>query len=201
MIIDVKFTTMKKQLISIVIALISFAHIYSQEYSVDIPNTSSIYAAQKQSNWCWAACNQMLLSAQDIDESQENQSIKVFGTVINREAGDNYELAKVGLSGIYQDSSGNTVKIVPYVSYLYKKNTNDPIVIINKLNDGIPLVMATTTHGRVCVGVDYIKNGSYYQITKLRLLDPNSDSSEIIEYTMQQFIIEGLIGFMTYKVQ
>jgi hypothetical protein len=191
--------SMRKQLIFSLITLISFAGVYCQENSVDIPNTSSIYAAQKQSNWCWAACNQMLLSAQDIDESQENQCAKVFGKVINRGAENNYELAKIGLGGIYQNSNGNTVKIVPYVSYLYEKNANDPIVIINKLNDGIPIVMATTLHGRVCVGVDYIKNGSYYQITRLRLLDPNLDSSEIIEYTMQQFIRDGLIGFMTYK--
>ena len=193
---------MKKQLILILFASFFVLQTYSQEFSVDIPNASSIYAAQTQTSWCWAACNQMLLSAKDIDESQENQSTKVFGTVVNRGAGNNYELAKVGLGGTYQNNSGSTVRIVPYVSYLYQRNANDPIVIINHLNDGIPLVMATAQHGRVCVGVDYIQNGSHYQITKLRLLDPNpSGSSDPIEYTMQQFLQEGLIGWMTYNVR
>ena len=193
---------MKKQLILILFASFFVLQTYSQEFSVDIPNASSIYAAQTQTSWCWAACNQMLLSAKDIDESQENQSTKVFGTVVNRGAGNNYELAKVGLGGTYQNSSGSTVRIVPYVSYLFQRNANDPIVIINHLSDGIPLVMATSQHGRVCVGVDYIQNGSHYQITKLRLLDPNpSGSSDPIEYTMQQFLQEGLIGFMTYNVR
>ena len=193
---------MKKQFILILFASFFFLQTYSQQYSVDIPGASSLYAKQKMDNWCWAACNQMLLSAKDINESQENQSTKVFGAVVNRGAGSNYELAKTGLGGTYQNSSGNTVRIVPYTSYLSQRNSNDPIVIINHLNDGVPLVMATVQHGRVCVGVDYVKNGQYYQITKLRLLDPSPNgSSNIIEYTMQQFLQEGLIGFMTYNVR
>ena len=193
---------MKKHLILILFALFFSLQIYSQEYSVDIPNASSLYAKQKMENWCWAACNQMLLSAIDINESQENQSIKVFGSVVNRGAGINYELTKTGLGGIYQNSSGGEVKIVPYISYLSQRNSNDPVVIIKQLMDGVPLVMATAQHGRVCVGVDYIKNGSSFQITKLRLLDPSPfGSSAIIEYSMQQFLQEGLIGFMTYNVR
>ncbi len=192
---------MKNRLALILCSSFLFLRTFSQEFSVDIPNASSFYAAQKQTCWCWAACNQMLLNAKDIDESQESQSTKVFGAVVNQGAGNNYELAKIGLGGAYENSAGTTVKIVPYVSYLYQRNANDPIVIINHLTNGIPLVMATSQHGRVCVGVDYIKNGSLYQITKLRLLDPGSGSSDPIEYTMQQFLQEGLIGFMTYNVR
>ena len=171
----------------------------AEAFSVDIPNAESIYAAQKETNWCWAACNQMLLSAKDIDETQENQSVKLFGKVVNQGAGGNYELAKSALGGTYTRSSGSRVRVVPYVSYLSQRNSNDPVVIINHLNAGIPLVMATRQHGRVCVGVDYLKNGNYFQITKLRLLDPYASSS-IIEYSMQQFLQEGLMGFMTYDI-
>lgn len=194
---------MKKQLIFCLFASILFLQTYSQEYSVDIPNASSLYAKQKMYNWCWAACNEMLLSAKDIDESQEHQSTKLFGGIVDRGAKSDYELAKTGLGGTYQNSSGNNITIVPYVSYLSQRNSNDPAFIINHLNEGIPLVMATVQHGRVCVGVDYVKNGTYYQITKLRLLDPCMEgcSSNIIEYTMQQFLQEGLIGFMTYSVR
>lgn len=192
---------MKKQLILILFASFFVLQTYSQEYSVDIPNASALCTQQKMDNWCWAACNQMLLSAKDIDESQESQCTKVFGAVVNRGAGSNYELAKTGLGGTYKNSSGATLRIVPYVSYLSQRNSNDPVVIINHLNDGIPLVMATVQHGLVCVGVDYVKNGSYYQITKLRLLDPYYGSSTPVEYTMQQFLQQGLIGFMTYNVR
>ena len=194
---------MKKQFILILFASFFFLQTFSQQYSVDIPHASSLYAKQKMYNWCWAACNQMLLTAKDIDESQEHQSTKVFGGVVDRGAGSNYELAKTGLGGTYQNSSGNTVTIVPYISYLSQRNSNDPIVIINHLQDGIPIVMATIQHGRVCVGVDYVKNGNYYQITKIRVLDPCIDgcSSKIIEYTMQGLLSQGLIGFMTYNVR
>ena len=192
---------MKKQLILALFFSFFISNTFSQEYSVDIPNASFLYVQQKTENWCWAACNQMLLGAKDIDESQENQSIKVFGAVVNRGAGYNYEFAKIGLGGTYVSNNGDTVTVIPYVSYI-SQNNNDPIVIINHLNDGIPLVMATRQHGRVCVGVDYVRNGPSYQITKLRLLDPSPyASSELIEFTMQQFLQEGLIGFMTYNVQ
>jgi len=194
---------MKKNLIFLLIATFFALQVQSQTseaFSVDIPNAESIYAAQKQTNWCWAACNQMLLSAKGIRITQENQSVKLFGRVVNQGAGTNYELAKGALGGTYTKSSGSSVRIVPYVSYLSQRNANDPLVIINHLNAGIPLVMATSQHGRVCVGVDYLKNGNYYQITKLRLLDPFVSSS-IIEYSMQQFLQEGLMGFMTYDVR
>lgn len=191
---------MKKKITLIIFGSLFFLRSFSQQYSVDIPDASSFYVKQKMDNWCWAACNQMLLNAKGINESQEDQCRKVFGTVVNRGAGTNYELAKTGLAGTYENGRGNTVRIVPYVSYLSQRNSNDPIVIINHLNDGIPLVMATMRHGLVCVGVDYVKNGQYYQITKLRLLDPYYGSENIIEYTMQQFLQQGLIGFMTYDL-
>jgi hypothetical protein len=191
---------MKKQLILFLFASFFVLQTYSQNYSIDIPNASLLYSQQKMDSWCWAACNQMLLSAKDIGESQENQCIKVFGSVINRGAGSNFELAKTGLGGTYINANGASVKIVPYVSYLSQRNSNDPLVIINHLNDGIPIIMATVQHGLVCVGVDYTKNGSFYQITKLRLLDPFYGSSIPVEYTMQQFLQQGLIGFMTFTV-
>jgi hypothetical protein len=192
---------MKKQLTTTFIVLSFILNAYSQNYSVDIPGASSLYAAQEQTLWCWAACNQMLLNAAGINESQSHQSVKVFGSVINKGAGSNFEQARIGLSGTYTDASGNSVKIVPYISYLSQRNPNDPLVIIDHLNKGIPLVMATVQHGRVCVGVDYVKNGQYYQITQLRLLDPFSNSTTVVTYTMQQFLQEGLIGFMTYSKQ
>jgi hypothetical protein len=172
----------------------------AQVYTIDIPAARSIYIAQKQPLWCWAACNQMLLRAKGISETQENQSRKVFGRIINQGAGPNFELSKTGLAGIFQTVGGERVRIYPYVSYLSQHNANDPVVIIDHLDAGIPLVMATKAHARVCTGVDYIKRGGYYQITRLRLLDPLS-SPGIVEYTMQQFLNEGLIGFMTYDIR
>jgi hypothetical protein len=170
-----------------------------QSYSVDIPDPSSFYSSQTQSNWCWAACNQMVLLAKGITETQENQVEKLFGQLINHGAGTDYQLAKKALGGTYLNN-GNEVTITPYVSYLYEHNSDDAIVIINHLNNGIPVIMATTQHGRVCVGVDYISDGQSYQITKLRLLDPNPNSNGIEEFTMQYFVNIGLIGFMTYDL-
>lgn len=165
--------------------------------SANIPYPESLYAMQEQSLWCWAACNQMLLKAVDIDESQQNQVVKLFGRLINQGAGPNYELARRALAGRYVDNSGKTVRIQPYVSYLSQSNPTDPVVIINHLNNGIPVLMATSMHGYVCVGVDYMHDGSNYQITTLRLLNP-ANASGIETVTIQQFLSAGLIGFMTF---
>lgn len=113
----------------------------------------------------------MLLNSIGVNETQENQVIKLFGQLVNQGAGPNYEKARLALGGNYTNSNGVTVTISPYVSYLQQGNTNDPVVIINHLENGIPIVMATQMHGRVCVGVDYLQNGQYIQITTLRLLD------------------------------
>ena len=73
----------------------------TQQYSVDIPNPKLFAVQQHQTNWCWAACNQMLLNAISINETQENQVLKLFGQVINEGAGQNYEKAKLALAGTY----------------------------------------------------------------------------------------------------
>jgi hypothetical protein len=169
----------------------------AQQKSANITSPMSFYFSQKQTNWCWAACNQMLLNSIGVNETQENQVVKLFGQIVNQGAGPNYEKAKLALNGSYTNNSGVTVTITPYVSYLQQRNTNDPVVIIEHLENGIPIVMATQMHGRVCVGVDYIQNGQFIQITTLRLLDPARPGG-IITYTMQQFLAEGLIGFMTF---
>jgi len=144
----------------------------------------------------------MLLNSQNISESQENQVVKLFGQLINKGAGGDYELAKLALAGTYTTSSGTTVKIIPYISYL-GTHTNDPVVIINKLKQGIPLVMATRMHGRICVGIDYDTDGYVYQVTRIRLLNPAS--SETVEtISMLQLLDKrfegGLTGFMTFEI-
>ena len=143
---------MKRFFLLLVLAVFNFS-VSAQNYqhkSVDISYPLDFYVSQQQSFWCWAACNQMLLKAQGIDESQPNQVIKLFGELVNQGAGDNYEMAMQVLGGEYVNSTGDTVQVVPYVSYL-GQNYDDPIVIINHLEQGIPLVMATQSHGRVCV--------------------------------------------------
>lgn len=188
----------KKLIFFICILLISL-NLSAQSYSINIANPKSIYAKQKKSNWCWAACNQMLLKSVGVSEAQEDQVEKLFGDQRNEGAGTTYKKAKTALAGDYTDENGDEVTVIPYVSYLKESKSNDPKIIIGQLENDIPLIMATSQHGRVCIGVDYVKNGSFYKITRLRLLDPMRPG-EILTYTMQQFINEGLIGFMTINV-
>ncbi|WP_207433788.1 C39 family peptidase [Sabulibacter ruber] len=195
---------MKKPIFYFLLQLLAVVGVNAQapsRYSVDIPNCSSFYVAQPQANWCWAACNEMLLKAIGIQETQQNQIIKLHGELVDKGAGTNYELAKASLAGTYHLSrTDDYISVEPYVSYLSQKNSNDSEIIIRQLSRGIPLVMATGVHGRVCVGADYVNTGGAIQLTKLRFLNP-VHPGKMEEFTMQDLTSQGLIGFMTVNVQ
>jgi len=187
---------MKRIVLYAAMLLLGTAAVYAQTpeaYSVDITAPGSFYAMQKQPAWCWAACNQMMLNAVGIRESQESQVIKLYGQLVNRGPGSNYELARMPLGGRYENTRGDTVDVRVYISYSF----NDPAVIIDHLKKEIPLVMATKERGRVCVGADYEADGGRLRITRVRLLDPAGPRQEVQEYTLQQLTAAGLIGFMT----
>jgi len=171
----------------------------AQVQSVDIPSPGSFYAQQRQSNWCWAACNQMVLNAVGIGETQENQVVKLFGRLVDQGAGGNFQLAAQALAGTYSTTNGRSVTVQPYVSYLSRRNPNDVFIILDHIRNGIPLVMATTMHGRVCVGVDYVQSQQGVQITAFRLMDP-AQAGSIFTVTIQEWLQTGM-GFMTVNLQ
>ncbi|HEU4554043.1 MAG TPA: papain-like cysteine protease family protein [Chitinophaga sp.] len=191
---------MKRIVLCTMLLLQSAAAVYAQTqaFSVDITAPRSFYTMQKQPEWCWAACNQMMLNAVGIPETQENQVVKLYGQLVNRGAGTNYELARMPLGGRYENEQGETVNVRVYISY---GRFNDPDVIIDHLKKDIPLVMATKKHGRICVGADYVTDGSRSRITRVRLMDPAGPREQVVEYTMEQLTEAGLIGFMTIDLQ
>ena len=192
---------MNKRIIYLLIFVFGFStFLKSQVFQADIPNPTSIFSMQERSNWCWAASNQMLLKSQKIFETQPNQVKKLFlDSTINRGAGPNFELSKTALNGTYINSNGDTLIITPYVSYLWQQNGTDPVIMIQHLQQGIPLIMGTQQHAKVCVGVDYWSNGTAYQILSFRLLNPVNQY--YVEYvSLPEYIKQGLIGFMTMNV-
>jgi hypothetical protein len=202
---------MRIRLLTLVVFLIlSFMTAKAQfvQYgSANIPNPHSIFHPQERPEWCWAACNQMLLHAVGILQTQAEQATKrqrMFGGTINQGAGGDYSQAAPCLEGHYVNATGQQVTVVPYISYLQQHNQSDAMVIIESLRHGIPVVMATTQHGRVCIGVDYATDGMMIQITTLRLLNPAHGLwpvPELDSVSMGQLVQEGLFGFMTLEIR
>jgi hypothetical protein len=178
--------------------------------SVDIPNPERFFATQQSDEWCWAACNQMLLNSANITVTQNSQAKKrtdIFGGDLSDGAGPDFSQAEQCLGGSYTKSDGQTVTITPVVSYIRDRDGSDPDVIIDHLQNGIPIVMVTTwpSHGRVCVGVDYVESQYGKQITCMRFLDPGHGRypgiQELYPESMNQFLSKGGIGFMTFDIQ
>jgi hypothetical protein len=139
----------------------------------------------------------MLLDAIGIDQTQEEQVEKLFGKIINQGAGGDFSLASQALKGSYLKRDGKKIYVYPYFSYCSRPNPNDFNVIVNHLERGIPLVMATIHHGRLCVGIDIIMSGSQRQIVNFRMLDPAIGAgSQILDMSIQEWKQQGM-GFMT----
>jgi hypothetical protein len=180
----------------------SAVHAQAMAVRTMIPKSEALFAPQETRSWCWAACNQMMLSAAGVRESQTNQANKrvaLFGGLLDQGAGTDYRQAMPCLSGKYTKVDGTTVSISARVSYLKDRNPTDPIVILNALKRGWPVVMATAAHGRVCVGVDYVTDGISYQITQLYLLDPADREGKVRTMAMSRYLEEGGFGFMTFE--
>lgn len=189
------------------ICLIALNASKPQTQTLVIPNAERFYVAQADSELCWAACNQMLLKAAGINASQTDQAKRrqaIYGGSLNWGAGATYKIAAECLRGTYT-SGDKTYQVEPFVSNLTEHNPRDPETILESLKKGQPLVMATTQHGYVCYGVDYVSSGSYIQITDLYLLDPgclyfSPPRPRQQKGTMQGFVQSGGMGFMGIKV-
>ena len=69
----------------------------------------SVSGNQRQSNWCWAACSQMILNYHGLYVTQEQIVTKIYGGLIDQPA--NEEQIKRALSGWAPNVQGRTSNI------------------------------------------------------------------------------------------
>jgi hypothetical protein len=167
-----------KLLINIILA-IAFATLSwgqsptPQEAAIPASLAEKIYRPQKRSTTCWAACNSMLLAAEGIDSSEEDQINRMSQFLPDRGlngAGAHFQHASQALRGKYGD---RTVKVwfmdrrVPPVDASMNKKF---VALIEK---GQPAITATPQHGMVAIAVRYtvLPNG-IYQILGFKVNDP-----------------------------
>ncbi|MDZ4839540.1 MAG: C39 family peptidase, partial [Bacteroidota bacterium] len=60
----------------------------NNNYSLGLPSDQfkDVYANQRKSNWCWAACVQMVMNYQGIKIEQEEIVMKTFGSLVDQPA-------------------------------------------------------------------------------------------------------------------
>ena len=159
---------------------------------------NSIYRQQQRPATCWAACNSMLLAAEDIDSDEEDQ-IKRMSRIIPdwglRGAGAHFEFASKALGGIYGDRRvGVWFRDRRYPGHARGMNRE----FVEILGRGQPCMVATPQHGMVAIGVRFqsFPDGQI-QILAVEVLDPNPGSGG--RRWLPQFELLQVFGFMAVR--
>jgi len=140
---------------------------------------------QRQSNWCWAACIQMVLNYHGLYITQEQIVQRVFGTMINR-PGQPQEILSA-LSGWAPDMRGRYSEV--HASTYIGKGSD----IVNDLAYRWPLIVGLTQPGNI--GHAYVLSAVYYQVDaanepifyKVALRDPWPGNISRLEMSWAEF--------------
>lgn len=139
---------------------------------------------QRNSNWCWAACAQMVLNYQGVKVSQERIVKRVFGNERNS-PGTAYDIAK----------GANEWQLDNYTIHAYVENPNSttPKSFINDLRDKYPLVVGlrmpnqTIGHAYVLTGISFRIEDNQYLPQEVILRDPWPENPSRLKLTWQDF--------------
>lgn len=142
------------------------AHVWQtgpNSYVAGIPTEKFIYfvapekeGRQRQENWCWAACVQMVLNFHGLYVSQEQVVERIFGRQVNRPA-TNYQILEA-LSGWAPDYRGRS-SLIMATTYVWDE------AVIDDLGHEWPLIVALdnkdgTGHAYVLTAIEF-HNESY----------------------------------------
>ncbi|MHC9541508.1 MAG: papain-like cysteine protease family protein [Vulcanimicrobiota bacterium] len=128
-------------------------------YCAGIPSDEFVYKAapessgkQRMTNWCWAACIQMILNFHGVEATQEEIVTRMFGTTIDKPA--SAEVILAALSGWAVSAKGKPV-IISASPMIFKGSD-----IVADLAYHQPLVVGLTTpngisHACVLTAVSY----------------------------------------------
>lgn len=155
------------------LAVVGVGDLVAATIRFDDDFAEEIYRAQKTGSTCWAACNSMLLAAEGIDSSEEDQIWRMSKFLPDgglNGAGAHFGNARRALAGDY---GGVEIE----VGVLDRRQGAGPKMnwmFVDILDRGWPCVVATEQHGMVAVGVEFdqFPDGSVV-IHAIEVLDPN----------------------------
>ncbi|ADB40810.1 hypothetical protein [Spirosoma linguale] len=155
----------------VLLVLIVFASLRSaaqQIYEAAI-DPEPIAAAQRKTNWCWAAGCEMLAKSQGVEVPQEWFVERIFGPRLpNFPTGGSFEPIRRALTGTFETKDGETVRLRG--AYHYGVPT-DPAGMIASIEDERPFIFAWEGHVYVCYALKYILQPAL-RVIELELIDP-----------------------------
>lgn len=143
---------------------------------------------QRQSNWCWAACAQMVLNYYDIMVTQEELVKKVYGNLIDKPA--NFNQICSAISGWSLNSEHGQYSLACDNNIQSADDITLPLLLKAPLIVGLKGAPNSTEigHAYVLTGIYYSVDGSNRTIPdKLVLRDPWPTNPSLIEMNWKDF--------------
>ncbi len=164
-------------------------------------NGSSFAGSQRRSNWCWAACLELLLRYHGVDESQESLVYRAFGETCDR-PGRLIDLKKSVPRQTKQGPDGHSVSID------FSTVSLSEAVILRNLRNAQPLLLGVQGSGQY-VGHDVLITGAVYKankqgqresILRLKLVDPAVEPGDRLKFmdwdqALQSYNRIGVLNF------
>jgi Papain-like cysteine protease AvrRpt2 len=127
-------------------------------------------AQQQNSEWCWAACIQMLCRWYGIRISQESIVRNVYGELVNAPA-DDITLTRA-LNSSWRSDDNQLFKMTSKIfsPALERADVNNKMIIEDLANEH-PLIMAARSHAMLVARVDY-KPGRFPVVYWIHVIDP-----------------------------
>lgn len=140
--------------------------------------------SQHRSNWCWAACVQMVLQYHGLRVTQEQIVQKVYGRLVDAPAGP--QQVMYALNGWVPDTRGHRAQ-VRATSYGINEQT-----LIQDLSDARPLIVGLQgmpgNHAFVLTAIYFVRDPyGHLQPTGVVLRDPWPGNQSRQEWPWQQF--------------
>ncbi|MEZ5007403.1 MAG: papain-like cysteine protease family protein [Chitinophagales bacterium] len=194
----------------LLIALINHLHAQSIQqlgqnyYVAGIPTmefdawaAESITGNQRQSNWCWAACSQMILNYHGLYVTQEEIVKRIYGDLIDKPA--NEEQIKMALSGWAPNVQGRMSNI----------GCQSGLNSVNEITEALaykwPLIVGLKMPESE-IGHAYVLTAIYYSVDqynntvpdKVVLRDPMPGTDGRLEVKWQTFSENLLMAFKVW---
>lgn len=139
-------------------------------------------AKQRNNNWCWAACTQMVLNYQGVNVTQEQIVERVFGARVDR-PGTAKDIVE-GASGWYMD--GHTIE-ANFDYPLAPQKLIDDLVNKYPLVVGLEMPGQDVGHAYVLTGISFRKDGNAVYPRSVILRDPWPGSQSRITLPWDDF--------------
>jgi len=134
-----------------------------QIFSVGLPTDRMVDSAAQQrgSNWCWAACVQMVLSAKGIKVDQADVVQRTYGQLVDLPGG--HEQIATRLSGWFDTRSGKTLLAASLVGGRLQEG-----LLYSYLKNQSPLILGVTYPGAE-IGHAVVVTAAIFKITEAGL--------------------------------